>query len=74
MARRRKTAEEKIGALETQKTQLQARIESYKIKIAELDASIAELQDNQKQQELEKLLEAIKATGKTPEEILAALQ
>lgn len=74
MARTRRTAGQKIIDLETKRTQLQARIESFKTKIAELDASIVELRQGQKQQELEKLLEAIKAAGKTPEEILAAIK
>lgn len=74
MARVRKTAEEKIAVLEAEKAKFKAKIENLKVKMAELDASITELQDGQKQKELEDLLDAIKATGKSPEEILASLK
>lgn len=74
MARVRRTAEEKIAALEAEKAGIQAKIENLKAKMAEVDASIKEIQDGQKQKDLENLLEAIKATGKTPAEILASLK
>jgi hypothetical protein len=74
MARTRKTIAEKISALEAQKAQLQAKIEGLKSKISELDDSVKGLQEGKKQQELENLLDTIKASGKTPEEILAALK
>lgn len=74
MARVRRTAEERVAALEAEKAKIQAKIESLKVKLTEFDASIKELQDGQKQKELEDLLNAIRATGKSPEEILATLK
>lgn len=74
MVRVRKTAEESIMVLEAEKAKIQVKIENLKLKMAEFNASIKDLQDGQKQRELEDLLEAIKATGKSPEEILTALK
>jgi hypothetical protein len=74
MARARKTIEEKIAELDAKKADLQAKIEGIKSKVSGLDDSIKELRESQKQQELEALLDKIKASGKTPEEILAALK
>ena len=69
----KRSVETQIADIEAKKAQLQTRIDSYKAKIAELDRDIKELQDSKKKKELENLLEAIKASGKSPEEVLAAL-
>ena len=73
MERTRKTVETRISEIEAKKAQFQAKIEGYKVKISELDSQIKELNDAQKQKSLENLLEVIKASGKTPEEVIAAL-
>ncbi|MDR3552309.1 MAG: cortexillin II [Clostridia bacterium] len=73
MARRAKTVESRISEIEAQKAQFQSKIDNYKAKIANLDAKALELIEAQKQKELENLLEVIKASGKTPEEVIAAL-
>lgn len=74
MARTRKTSEQKLSELEAEKAKIQARVESMKSKIAKLDVSIKDLKEGQTQKELGALLDAIKASGKAPEEIIAALK
>ena len=74
MARGIKTYESRISEIEVKKAQFQAKIDTTKAKIADLDSKIQELKDAQKQKELENLLEVIKASGKTPEEVIAALK
>lgn len=74
MERTRKTIETRISEIEAKKAQFQTKIDNYKAKIAALDSQVQELNDAQKQKELEKLLEVIKASGKTPEEVIAALK
>jgi hypothetical protein len=67
----RPSADTQIAEIEAKKTQLQAKIDGYKVKIAELDSQIKELKESKKQKELESLLEVIKASGKSTEEIKA---
>lgn len=74
MARTRKTAEQKVSELEAAKSQLIAKIEKLKAQVAKIDSSIQSIENGQKEKELAKLLEAIKATGRSPEEILASLK
>lgn len=74
MQRVRKPIDVRIKDIETKKAQYQAKIENYKAKISELDSQIQKLKESQKQKELENLLNIIKASGKTPEEVLAALK
>lgn len=74
MARTRKTSEQKLSELEAKKAKIQARVESVKSQISKLDASIRDLKDSQTQKELGALLDAIKASGKAPEEVIAALK
>lgn len=74
MARVRKTTDQKLSELEAKKTLLLAKIDKFKGEIAKLDSSISALQDSEKQKELENLLETIKKSGKSPEEVLAALK
>lgn len=62
-----------ISELEEKKAGYQARIENYKSKINNLDKDIKNLIEKQKQKELEHLMDMIKASGKTPEEVLASL-
>lgn len=62
-----------ISELEMKKAGYQSKIENYKTKISELDKEIQNLLNRQKQKELEQLLDIIKASGKTPEEVIAAL-
>lgn len=73
MERARKTIEARIAEIEAKKAQFQTKIDGYKAKIAALDTQIQELADVQKQKELENLLKVIKASGKTPEEVISAL-
>ncbi len=70
----RKSVDTQIADIETRKVQFQTKIDSFKAKIAELDAEIKKLQETKKQKELENLLDVIKASGKTPEEVLSALK
>jgi hypothetical protein len=73
MARTRKTVEARIADIEAKKAQYQMKIENYKAKVTQLDSQIQEIRETQKQKELEKLLNIIKSSGKTPEEVIAAL-
>ena len=68
-----RTIETQIAEIETKKAVYQIKIDEFKAKIADLDSKIKELQESKKQKDLEKLLSAIQASGKTPEEVLAAL-
>lgn len=74
MARVRKTTDQKLAELEAKKTLLLAKIDKFKAEIAKLDSSISTLRDSEKQKELENLLETIKKSGKSPEEVIAALK
>ncbi len=73
MERKSKTIASRISEIEAKKMQFQARIDNYKAKISDLDSKIQELQETQKQKDLENLLEIIKASGKTTEEVISAL-
>ena len=73
MERPRKSIDARISEIEAKKSQFQTKIDGYKAKIAALDTQIQELYDVQKQKELENLLKVIKSSGKTPEEVIAAL-
>lgn len=73
MARRRKSIDQQISEIEQQKSQFQTKIDGYKVKISNLDAKIQALKEAQKQKELEGLLDVIKKSGKTPEEVIQAL-
>ena len=69
----RKSVDIQIAEIESKKSQFQIKIDVYKAKIAELDAQIKDIQESQKQKELNDLLMVIKTSGKTPEEVMAAL-
>lgn len=68
-----RSLEDRLVELESQKSELSSKIESWKEKISEIDTQIQDLKDEQERKEVSKLLEAIKASGKTPEEILASM-
>jgi septal ring factor EnvC (AmiA/AmiB activator) len=74
MERKHRTYEARISELEEQKSQFQAKINTYKAKISDCDAKLRELRESKRQQELTSLFEVIKSSGKTPEEIIASLQ
>lgn len=74
LQRARKPIDVRIKDIEAKKAQYQAKIENYKAKIQQLDSQIERLKKVQKQKELENLLKIIKASGKTPEEVIAALK
>lgn len=74
MQKARKPIDVKIAELQTKKSQYKVRLDAYKAKISELDTKIASLKSIQKQRELESLLDAIKASGKTPEEVISSLR
>lgn len=68
-----KTVEERLKEIEDKKLEFQGRIDNYKEKISELDHQIRDLNSEKRQQELGSLLDAIQKSGKTVEEILAAV-
>lgn len=68
-----KTPEQKIAELEAKKAVYQEKIDGYKAKISELDEQIKEIANEKKEAELDKLMQAIAASGKTVEEVLAVL-
>ncbi|MFT8889982.1 MAG: cortexillin II [Ethanoligenens sp.] len=68
-----KTSEEKIAEIEAVKAKFQEKIDGYKAKIAELDDQLKAIANEEKEAEVEKLLQAIAASGKSVDEIMAAL-
>lgn len=74
MARTRKTTESRLAEISAKKAQYQAKIENLKIKISELDTQVKDMTEAKKQKEIENLLQVIKASGKTPEEVISALK
>lgn len=74
MERAHKTIETRITELEAKKAQYQAKIDNYKKKISALEVKVQELSDSRKQKDIENLLKVIKASGKTPEQVIAALK
>lgn len=74
MPRTTKTVETRIMEIEAQRAKYQARIESIKAKISDLDGKIQALKSTKQQKEVQQLLKAIKASGKTPEEVLSDMQ
>ena len=74
MERKNKSIASRISEIEAKKLQFQSRVDSYKAKISELDSKIQELEETQKQKDLENLLEMIKASGKTAEEVISSLK
>jgi septal ring factor EnvC (AmiA/AmiB activator) len=73
LPRKRKSVELQLTELEEAKAKYQAKVDNYKAKVTEIDLKIRKLKDIQKQRSLEKLFDAVKASGKTPEEIIAVL-
>ncbi|MFT8889675.1 MAG: cortexillin II [Ethanoligenens sp.] len=68
-----KTPEEKTVEIEAIKAKFQEKIDGYKAKIAELDDQLKAIANEEKEAEVEKLLQAIAASGKSVDEIMAAL-
>lgn len=69
-----KTPEQKIAELEAKKAVYQEKIDGYKGKISELDEQIKGIANEKKEAELDKLMRAIAASGKTVEDVLAAIK
>lgn len=65
-----KTPDQKVAELEAQKAKYQEKIDTYKDKISELDRQIFK---ERKEAELGKLMQALVDSGKTMDEVLAAL-
>lgn len=74
MQKARKPIDVKIAEYQAKKNEYKLKVDNYKTKIAELDVKITNLKNLQKQKELEKLLDVIKASGKTPEEVMSSLK
>lgn len=74
MQKTRKPIDARIAEIQEKKNQYKLKVDNYKTRIAELDAKITNLKSIQKQKELEKLLDVIKASGKTPEEVMSSLK
>ncbi len=68
-----KTTEEKIENLEAQKTIYQGKIDSYRAKITELDKQIRGLQYLKEQEKVQEILKVIEKSGKSVEDVLAAI-
>ena len=69
-----KSADDLVAELEGKKAEYVSKIDGLKDKIKELDAKISQIRAAERQKEIEHLLDLIKASGKTPEEVLASLQ
>jgi peptidoglycan hydrolase CwlO-like protein len=54
-----------LNELEAKKSAYQSKIDSYKTKISQLDSKIQNVQSAQTQKEVERILEAIRQSGKT---------
>lgn len=68
-----KTLEERVSEIETKKAEYQAKIDNYRERISELDKQVKDVEDVQQQEKVAKLLDAIVKSGKTVEEVLAAV-
>ncbi|MFT9057364.1 MAG: cortexillin II [Ethanoligenens sp.] len=68
-----KTPEEKIAEIEAIKAKFQEKIDGYKVKITELDDQLKGISNEQKEAEVEKLLQALAASGKTVDDVLEAI-
>lgn len=74
MQKARKPIDMKIEEIQAKKNEYKLKVDNYKTRIAELDVKISNLKNLQKQKELENLLDVIKASGKTPEEVMSSLK
>lgn len=70
----RKSADEKLTMLDSEITEAENRKSKIEDKIKELKNQRQELLDKQKLKQASNLLDALKAAGKTPEDITAMLQ
>lgn len=69
-----KSPEEKIADIQGKKSEYQVKIDNYCERISELDKQIGELQNERQQEEVAKLLDVIQQSGKSVEEVLAAVE
>jgi len=67
-----KPAELVINELEAKKAGFQLRIENYKSKITQIDSKIQTMYESQKQKEIERVLDAIKNTGRSVDVFLTS--
>lgn len=68
-----RSVSDRIADIEAKKAQFQEKIDSYKSKVSALDKEIKELQESENKKQFEELLQVIQASGKTPDEVKAAL-
>lgn len=61
-----------IGELEAKKSAYQTKIESYKTKINQLDSKISNLHSNARQKEIERVLDAVKQSGKSVDDFITS--
>ena len=54
-----------ISELEAKKSTYQSKIDNYKTKITQLDSKIQNMHSHQTQKEVERILEAIRQSGRT---------
>jgi septal ring factor EnvC (AmiA/AmiB activator) len=61
-----------IGELEAKRSAYQTKIDSYKTKITQLDSKISSLHTNQRQKEVERILEAVKQSGRSVDDFISS--
>jgi septal ring factor EnvC (AmiA/AmiB activator) len=61
-----------LGELEAKKSSYQTKIDNYKSKISQLDSKISSLHTNQRQKEVERILEAVKQSGRTVDDFITS--
>ena len=59
-----------ISELEAKKSSYQSKIDGYKTKISQLDSKIQNLHSHQTQKEVERILEAVRQSGKTVDDFV----
>ena len=74
MARTKKTVETRIQEMEAERAKYQARIEKIRTKMAALDGKIENLENRRQKKEVERLMKAIRAAGKTPDDVMSDIQ
>jgi len=65
-------AETVIGELEAKKAGYQMKIESYKAKISEIDNRIRSLNDQKRQKEIERVMDAIRSSGRSIDDFVTS--
>lgn len=69
----KKSIETQITEIEAKKELYQSKINNLKDKIADLDYQIKEIKNTQEKKQYDDLLKLIKASGKTPDQVMAAI-